>query len=684
MPKQPRTQNVGHTPTTSPGGSSAGRARSKFVWWSAALLAIVVTAIYGRAIDAPFIFDDFNSIQTNETIVTIWPLWSADGPLGPLNTPHSAPTTARPLVNLSFALNYWFGKLDPTGYRCVNILLHIGSAILLVAIVRRTLRLPHFEGRFDGTANWLALAVALLWAFHPLQTESVVYATQRTELMMAFFYLATLYCSLRYWTARSNEWQAGEPGQERGLIRALNAPSSSWLLLATLACLAGMSSKEVMVSAPLMVLLFERAFVAGSLTKALRQSWPLYCSLACGWLLLLCLHAGAPHRDSAGFQLGVSGVAWWLTQTKVLLMYLKLVIWPWPLVIHYDMPYLDSLAKSWMYVVPVVLLGLTILVLLWRNHPAGFLGTAAFAILSPTFVIPIPSEIAAERRMYLPLAAIAVLVVVGGYCWVRRLGHTRQGSSEHTSDWPIPVRTLAVSVIVVAVIFSAVSVRRLLAYDHELTLWQEVVRLQPHNFMGHLNTGAQLFNAGNVTEAMKHYQEALRLKPDSSQVHYNLGLALFNMGQSQEAVEEFREAARLQPGSSRLSNNLGVALFTAGKNDEAMHFFQDAIDLEPTMWRAHDNLGSALNRAGRYSEAIECFSHALRLNPSALDVYGRLAEAQARSHQPAAAIATVEQALQLAQLHGDLVMAEKLQAQLVAYRASQAKAALKFSDPSAN
>jgi protein O-mannosyl-transferase len=683
MSKRRRPQKVIHPPSDVARDSRAGGARSSSAWWTAALLAVAITAIYGRAVDAPFIFDDFNSIQTNETIVSLWPLWSADAPLGPLNTPRSAPTTARPLVNLSFALNYWFGELDPTGYRWVNIMLHIGSAILLGAIVRRTLRLPYFDGRFDSTANWLALAVALLWALHPLQTESVVYATQRTELMMAFFYLATLYCSLRYWTARSNESEAGEPVQERDLIRALNAPSSSWLLLATLACVAGMSSKEVMVSAPLMVLLFERAFVAGSLFKSLRQSWPLYCGLTCGWLLLLWLHAGAPHRDSAGFQLGVSGIAWWLTQTKVLLMYLKLVVWPWPLVIHYDMPYLDSLAKSWMYVVPVALLGLTTLWLLWRNHPAGFLGTVAFAVLSPTFVIPIPTEIAAERRMYLPLAAIAVLVIMGGDCWVRRLGRKGQSSPETTSDWPIPVRAFAVSAIVVAVVFSTVSVHRLHAYDHELTLWQQVVQLQPHNYMGHLNTGAQLFNAGNVTEAMKYYLEARRLKPDSSQVHYNLGLALVKMEQPLKAVDEFREAARLQPGSSRLTNNLGVALFTVGQNDEAIRVFRETVKLEPTMWRGHDNLGSALHRAQRYSEAVECFSQALQLNPLALDVYGRLAQAQAMSQQPAAAIATAEKALQLAQELGDMATAEKIHKQLATYRTSLAKAQLENSNPSA-
>src|SRR4029078_10067531 len=114
--------------------------------------------------------------------------------------------------------------------------------------VRRTLCLPYFAGRFDAAAGWLALSVSTLWALHPLQTETVIYATQRTELMMALFYLATLYWSLRYWT-----------------IDGTRSQRSLWLIAAAISCLAGMMSKEVMVSAPLIVLLYDRAFISGSL-----------------------------------------------------------------------------------------------------------------------------------------------------------------------------------------------------------------------------------------------------------------------------------------------------------------------------------------------------------------------------------------------------------------------------------
>ena len=275
------------------------------------------------------------------------------------------------------------------------------------------MQLPYFIGRFESSASWLALAVSLIWAVHPLQTEAVIYATQRTELLMAFFYLATLDCSLRYWSYLP--LPPGEGQGEGAPIAHRTVFCSIWLTLAVIACLAGMASKEVMVSAPVMVLLFDRTFITGSLAKAIRASWPLYIGLASTWLLLLALNIGAPRGDTAGFQGGQSLISSWLTQCQVLLMYFKLVVWPAPLLIHYLLPYSESFGQVWMYAVPVLLLGIATLVLLWWNRPIGYLGTWVFAILAPTTVVPILTEVAAERRMYLPLAAIVVLFVVGGY-----------------------------------------------------------------------------------------------------------------------------------------------------------------------------------------------------------------------------------------------------------------------------
>ncbi len=236
-----------------------------------------------------------------------------------------------------------------------------------------------------------------IWALHPLQTEAVIYITQRTELLVGLFYLATLYASLRYWRANSRGTRI------------------TWCSFAFLSCLAGMASKEVMVTAPVMVLLFELIFVAGTFRQALRKSAPLYCGLFASWGLLLALNIGGPRSGTAGFDLGISVFTWWLTQAKVLWLYLKLVIWPYPLVIHYQIPYLTSLSVAWPWLLGSMTLGLFVLVLVYRRASLGYVLAWVIVILSPTLLVPITTEVAAERRMYLPLAALVVMFVASGY-----------------------------------------------------------------------------------------------------------------------------------------------------------------------------------------------------------------------------------------------------------------------------
>ncbi len=281
------------SPTPAPAVTAAPRARhcsgGTRAMAGAVVLLLIVGAwvVYGRAIHAPFIFDDHNSILANPSITSLWPLVGDDAWRGPLNAPPQFCTAGRPLVNFTLALNYRYGRLDPAGYHVVNIIIHVLSGLLLWEIVRRTLELPFFGGRFAGASSGLALAISLIWAMHPLQTEAVVYVTQRTELLVSFCYLATLYASLRYWQAEATPRRI------------------AWLLVATLACAAGMGSKEIMVSAPVIVLAYERTFISGSFVRALRNSWPLYLCLALTWILLLALNIGGPRSHSTGYRSGI-------------------------------------------------------------------------------------------------------------------------------------------------------------------------------------------------------------------------------------------------------------------------------------------------------------------------------------------------------------------------------------------
>ena len=708
------------------GSESRARSDGPLAWAVAVVLTVSIIAVYYGACRTPFIFDDEETIEKNSSIRSIWPLINTNERPGPLTPPPELPTSGRPLVNLTFAMNYDVGELNPVGYHVVNMVFHCLTALLVWAVVRRTLHLPYFAGRFEASAGWLAMAVALLWALHPLQTEAVVYVTQRTELMMAFFYLATFYCSLRYWSQLSltaGEGRSGGASVEDTVYRS----RTTWLILA--ACSAGMASKEVMVSAPLMVLLFERAFIAGSFKEALRRSWPLYVGLAATWLLLLLINLGAPRGESAGFSLGVSAFHWWLTQARVLLMYLKLTIWPSPLLLHYDFPYFTTLAEAWIYLVPVLLLAVVVCVLLWRNSPLGFLGTLMFAILSPTLIVPIVTEMAAERRMYLPLLALMILFVVGGYALAQRV-QKRWGGIGFARP------AVAALALVLALAFGVFSVKRLAAYNDEMGLWREVLQNQPNNYMAHNNLGrlltrlgqlpeaidelellvaekpdyysgfnnlgVALYRAGRYPEAIEALNRALQLNPDYADALQNIGNSLRQMGQLSEAREKLEHALRLRPGDAEAQNNMGVLLDSinqvpraierfrlaiqlnpkyapahinlgktlaeSGDNQEAIRELGLAIELEPNRADLHNDLGIILGKNGQHEAAIEHFQIAVKLDPKFAKAYSNLALTLALINRPAEAIATSQRGIAVARSTGQLDVAKLSEEWLVHYQ----------------
>ena len=229
--------------------------------WRAALIVVAVFLAYWNSFSSPFVFDDAASVVDNRQIREWWHVG------GLLTSERELPVAGRPLVNASFAFNYALGGLDVRGYHAWNVAVHIACALLLFALVRRTLEQPALRDRFGSRAPDLAFAVALLWALHPLNTEAVDYVTQRTESMMALFYLATLVASSR---------AAAEPSQRR------------WPIAAVVLCAAGMACKESMVTAPVMVAFYDRTFVFGSFKEAFAKRWRLYAGL---------VYADAPGGD---------------------------------------------------------------------------------------------------------------------------------------------------------------------------------------------------------------------------------------------------------------------------------------------------------------------------------------------------------------------------------------------------
>ncbi len=540
--------------------------------WAPLLAGVVVVltgfAAYHNSFSGPFIFDDKPVILENPTLRH----FSAA-----LSPPQGGMTVSgRPMLNLSLAINYALGGTDVRGYHALNLTIHVLAGLALFGIVRQTLLRPALRERFGAAALPLALAVAMLWTVHPLQTQAVTYVVQRAESLMGLFYLLTLYCFVR--------------GTDQGR-------SVFWPVASVACCLLGMATKEVMVSAPLMVLLYDRTFVAGSFREACQQRWQFYLGLAATWLLLgwLVFSTGGNRGGTAGFNVGVGWWAYALTQFEAVAHYLRLSFWPHPLVFEYGTFWVQHAGEVAPSVILVVLLVAGTAIALWRWPAIGFLGAWFFAMLAPTSLVPGTLQMIVEYRMYLSLAAVIVPIVLGLYL--------------------LAGKKSAVVFLALAAGLGCATARRNEDYRSAVSIWTDTATKRPDNPIAHNNLGNALREDGQITQAMAHYQEALRLKPDYAEAHNNLGIALEKMRQTPEAMSEYETALRLKPDYPEAHNNLGVALAGQRRLPEAIAHFEAALQLNPDYAGAHNSLGIALASQGRLPEAIAHFETAVRLKP---------------------------------------------------------------------
>jgi len=565
------------------------------------IVIVVALAAYHNSLSGPFILDDLKSIEENPTIRH---LASAFSP------PTSFGVGGRPIINLTFALNYALGGLNVRGFHAFNLIIHALAGLALFGVLRRTLQSPVLSKRFGACALSLALSVTVIWLAHPLQTEAVTYISQRCESLMGLFYLLTLYCFIR--SAESNM-------------------PAGWQVLSVLACLLGVLSKEIIVSAPAMVLLYDRTFVAGSFNQAWHRRWRYYLGLVCA-LLLLVPALGSLNQRSAGFDTGVTSWVYALTSCRSVVLYLKLSIWPHPLVFDYGQLFVRHVGDVVPQIIILVILVSGMFVALWRWPVVGFVGAWFFGILAPaSSVVPLAGQPIAEHRMYLPLVSIVVVVVVGIFRWLGR--------------GALPFCVALITVL------SWLTWNRNEVYCSAVYLWSDTVASCPGNPRAHNNLGSALDKIpGRLNEAIAQYQEALRLNRDYVEAHYNLGRALALLDRTPEAIAQYEEALRLDPGYVDAHYNLGLALERMpGQINGAIAQFEETLRLKPDFADAHFALGSDLQAMpGRLKDAIVEYREGLLLKPDYADAHFNLACAlQSDPAQLGEAAAQYEEAVRL-------------------------------------
>jgi len=540
-----------------------------------AILAVGSIAIYARTFAVPLLFDDRTWLTDNPSIRHL-------GALGTVLSPRpDSGVGGRPLLNLTYALNYAAGGTDVAGYHVVNLLIHVLAAWTLFALVRRTLLRPILADKFGPAATPLALAVTAIWAWHPVQTEAVTYLAQRSELLMGLCYFLTLYCFLR-----------GAEAEGTGGRRI-------WFSLSVLSCLAGVGSKEVIATAPLIVFLYDRTFLSGSFSGAWRRHGVVLLTLAATWLPLGFLMAGLSQRG-VGFGPEVSWWAYGLVESRVVVRYLILAFWPRPLIFDYGAFVAPHLAAVWPYIAVQIALLAATAAAVRRVPAAGFAAAWFFLILAPSSsVVPVVAQPMAESRLYLPLAGIAALVVLEVFALSGR-------------------RCLPFFAIWAAGLGVAAAARNQ-DYRSERAIWADTVSKNPQNARAHSTLAAAWMKlSGHRDDAIAEFNSALRLNPNLPGVYNDLGNIWYaTPGRMADAIADYKRALQLNPAFPEAHNNLGnVLLGEPGQLDSAIAQYREAIRLKPDYVDAHFSLALALLRLpGRSSEARSELETVLRLRP---------------------------------------------------------------------
>ncbi|MFG0247688.1 MAG: tetratricopeptide repeat protein [Phycisphaeraceae bacterium JB051] len=529
--------------------------------WVWLILLLVVAAIYVSSMQGGFYLDDLAVIQQNQAIRDLGQSLSR------------SLLTARGPVKLSFAINYAIGELDPSGYRLGNVLIHWINAVLLYLLLVRVLTCQQV-GYTPNRAVGLAMCASLVWVLHPLASQPVLYVSQRSELMMASFFIATLYAFVRSVQSQMHR--------------------RVWQVLAVVCCALAILCKLVAFSLPIVVLLLDRLLLSDRWKTVWQQRRWVHASLFACWALLwaigfFSLFETQSNTSSAGGALvGIISPFEYLTvQSGVILHYLKLCLWPSVLVFDYGWPPPTSFSQyAWAFSVVAVLFCLTVLLLV-RSTRWSILPMSFFLILAPTSSLMPIADLAVEHRMYLPLVCVCVGVTL-------LLGHVlgRQ------------FRLAVILLLAVSVVLGLRTMVRVQDYRSSLTLWRSVLNVIPNAPRARLQYAQALVEARRIDQAVEQFHIGIKHHSQDSRFYHNLGELYLQIGLLDRARPLLEKALSMQDNDPVYWFNLAKLDRLEGRTDQALRGFEKTLTLDPNHVGALSDLADILAATGRWDEAL--------------------------------------------------------------------------------
>lgn len=585
------------------------------------LIIIVGILVYSNTFNVPFVFDDESSITKNHVIKNLH-----DFVLGGSGYQYNP---RRFIGYLTIALNYHWGGANVVGYHIVNLAIHLGNGLLFYMLVRLTFRTPFFvnwqpgpqlssgavlaacesgEARYSPATihhPFIPLFAALLFVCHPIQTQAVTYIIQRLASLATLFYLLSL---VLYARARLCDWSG--TNVKRWMLYALSLVSA----------ILAMRTKEIAFTLPVVVVLYEFLFFDTTPRKRLLFLAPLLLLL-----LVIPISVVGSGKPIAGFiadvadktrlQTDMPRLDYLFTEFRVIVTYLRLLIFPANQNLDYDYPIYRSFFTPGVFLSFLLLLAIFsfAVYLLYRSRPASHGRFAlpesrlvSFGILwffvtlsVESSIIPIV-DVIYEHRLYLPS--------VGAFMAISALAAILLRSVR-----PVPV--IAVATAVVTVLAGATFARNLVWGD-ALTLARDIVRKSPALARAHYNLALALDGAGRTDEALREAAIAAKLDREDARPWNLVGMIEAKRGRTDDAIEAFNLALELYPDAPYTHLNLGVAYMSKGMTDRAMEHFFTAMRLDPKDPEIWTRIGKAYRVSSNTREAISFFERAVALDPS--------------------------------------------------------------------
>ena len=602
----------------------------------AAVLIGITALVYLPSTSGVFLLDDENNIIQNQALRTLVPL-----------SAHLM-TGMRGLTTLSFAINYHQSGLEVQDYHRVNITIHALAAFFLfgwLSTLMRQILVGNVNDQETGEvgskasaliiqANGLAFAVAMIWAVHPLNTQAVTYIVQRAESLAGMFFFLFM-------------WLFSSSTYTKGRVRIILS------IFAWLAAVLGLLSKETMVMAVPIAILMDRTFYSESWSSVFtRRKW-LWSALIVPGILLgpKVMQMLWASNATGGFSVG--GITWWeyvRTQPSVMVHYLRLILIPYPQCFDYGWspePLAAGLLMSWGIVGALVA---ACIYSIRNGQKLGFWGLAAIFYLLPTTLVPL-QDLAAEHRMYVPLALIIVpLVTVGGRLFDQATNQA--GFSAKHSYWTIMPKAIAMAGIVSVMATMTISRNKL--YDSAVAMWTDVVTYVENSDRGgrwlgraYANLGEAYGDIGKWEESLQALESAQLQEKFPPHVLLNRIRAYIALGRFAAAEQSLQAALLALPNSASLKQQAGIIAATNREFTKAIACFQEARMLAPNDADIVSNLALALAQSGSHTQAKEAYRDALELDPRHVQARRRLLELMLDSGELSEAKLLVESLVQI-------------------------------------